>query len=355
MEITKQLIIWYESNKRPLPWRLVSDPYKIWVSEIILQQTRVDQGLDYYHRFLETFPDLASLAEAEEQQVLQVWQGLGYYSRARYMHQAARTIMGRFRGEFPESYEDILKLKGIGQYTASAIASIAFRGVYPVLDGNVYRVITRLFGIHAPVNDAGGQREVMGILHGLIDKDDPGTFNQAIMEFGALHCTPRKPSCSTCIFRAGCKALINGETELLPVKAKKIKVVTRYFNYLVIISSKNPGITYMRKRTADDIWRNLFDFPLIESRGPLSQGQLSGSDEWKAIFSGIHVGSISRSRVYKHKLTHREIHCLFNQIIINEEPAFNDPDIISVPLDKIRDLPVSRLVEQYLDDHENSL
>ena len=200
MEFNKRLIEWYTENKRELPWRATRDPYRIWVSEIILQQTRVEQGLAYYQRFIKTFPDVKNLSGADEKDVLKAWQGLGYYSRARNMHAAARMIMQDHNGIFPDTYEDIIRMKGIGEYTASAIASFAFNQVYPVLDGNVYRVITRIYGIYAAMGTSRMKQRVLAILNDLIDKADPGLFNQAIMEFGALQCKPQNPSCSSCIF-----------------------------------------------------------------------------------------------------------------------------------------------------------
>jgi len=270
MQFTDTLITWYEANKRSLPWRGETDPYKIWVSEIILQQTRVQQGWDYYLRFLEHFPTVKSLAEAPEEQILKVWQGLGYYSRARNMHHAAKQIMTEFNGSFPNRYEDIRKLKGIGDYTAAAIGSIAFGLPYPAVDGNVFRIISRIFGIPDDIALPATKQKITNICNQLIDKTNPGTFNQAAMEFGATHCTPKNPQCEICPFHTTCYALIHQAVNLLPVKNNRIAKKERYFHYFIYLFNNQ---TIIEKRTGKDIWRNLYQFPLIESGGNALSGR----------------------------------------------------------------------------------
>src|ERR1035437_3971325 len=230
----KILTLWYQQNKRDLPWRMNNDPYSVWVSEIILQQTRIDQGTAYYLRFIRRFPDIESLANSSEEEVLKMWQGLGYYSRARNMHHAARQIMTEFNGRFPDSYNIIRTLKGVGDYTAAAIASISFGSENVVIDGNVYRVLSRIFGIATPIDTTNGKKEFSILAHSLLDKQNPGIFNEALMEFGALQCVPRNPLCIQCPFQDRCVALKNNQIDQFPVKSKQPKQKNRYFNYLFI-------------------------------------------------------------------------------------------------------------------------
>lgn len=266
MQFTDTLLSWYEANKRSLPWRGETDPYKIWVSEIILQQTRVQQGWDYYLRFIDHFPTVKSLAEAPEEQVLRIWQGLGYYSRARNMHFAAQQIMNEFNGCFPNHYKDILKLKGIGDYTAAAIGSIAFNLPYPAVDGNVLRIIARIFGITDDIAQPATKIAITEICKHLIDMDKPGIFNEAAMEFGAIHCTPNNPNCESCPFQATCFALTHNSVNILPVKSNHLIKKERYFHFFIYLFNNQ---TIIEKRTEKDIWRNLYQFPLIEREGKI--------------------------------------------------------------------------------------
>ena len=256
-----RLIRWYEANKRDLPWRNTTDPYIIWISEIILQQTRVDQGISYFNKFIKRFPDISSLANAKETEVLSTWQGLGYYSRARNLHRAAIDIRER-GGIFPNNYEDILNLKGVGPYTAAAISSFAFDLPHAVIDGNVNRLITRLFAIEAPVNSTEVKKEIYRLTNKLFNPKSAATNNQAIMEFGALHCTISSPACVDCPFNQECQAYLMGKTGEIPVKGKKITKKERFFNYMVI---RNVDSIILNKRTEKDIWKNLYDFPLVDS------------------------------------------------------------------------------------------
>ena len=265
-----QLVNWYNSNKRPLPWRETKDPYKIWLSEIILQQTRVSQGLPYYLKFMTEFPTIHDLAKANEQKVLSLWQGLGYYSRARNLHQCAIYISDKLGGKFPSSYLELLKLPGIGPYTAAAIASIAFGEAVPVVDGNVYRVLSRLFGIEADIGQSKNREIFYEHALQLIQNQDPDTFNQAMMEFGAMHCMPRNPLCEECFVSSECYANLHGKQESFPIKSKKIKVRKRYFNYIVFFFEDG---LLMRERSEGDIWQGLNDFYCIES------GQLFDEEE----------------------------------------------------------------------------
>ncbi|WP_296384410.1 A/G-specific adenine glycosylase [Winogradskyella sp.] len=263
MDFKNELISWYSIHKRKLPWRGTKNPYFIWLSEIILQQTQVKQGLPYYEAFVKTFPTIFDLASASEESVLKLWQGLGYYSRARNLHTTAKHIALELNGVFPNNYKELLKLKGVGDYTASAISSIAFNEVAAVVDGNVYRVLARYFGIDTPINSTAGIKEFKQLATSLIDKERPATYNQAIMEFGARQCKPKNPDCSVCPIKDSCVSLQKNLADTLPVKLKKTKVTTKYFNFLVCID-KNKRILF-EKRTNKGIWRNLYQFPLVES------------------------------------------------------------------------------------------
>ena len=341
----KQIIAWYEENRRALPWRETSDPYKIWISEIILQQTRVNQGLDYYTRFLDTFPDINLLAQASEEEVLKVWQGLGYYSRARNMHQAARKIVSEYNGAFPQSYKELRGLKGIGDYTASAVASIAFNLPHATIDGNVLRFIARLKGVLLPVNTIKGKEIIIKFLESEIDKENPGTFNQAVMEFGALVCTPRKPGCMDCIFQAVCVARNTGNVDKIPVKEKKPGPKPRYFHYIIIISKKdNQLYTYLKKRSDNDIWRNLYEFPLVEGDRLLLWDEVKSKQEFNAIFKGEKPSIAVMTKDMRHILSHR---ILFARSFVVHADQVND-QYFRVSLDDIREYPVSRLMEKIL-------
>ncbi|KZS39866.1 A/G-specific adenine glycosylase [Aquimarina aggregata] len=263
MKFSKKLITWYLQNKRSMPWRKTTDPYRIWLSEIILQQTRVAQGLPYYLSFTETFPTVFDLANANEEQVLKLWQGLGYYSRARNLHATAKYVANDLNGVFPDTYIGLLKLKGVGDYTASAIASICYKEAVPVVDGNVYRVLSRYFGIETPINSTEGVKEFKKLAISLMDHDEPADYNQAIMEFGALQCKPKNPYCIVCPLNDSCESQKNGKVTVLPVKLKKLKIKKRYFNYIVLLI--NNSQTIIQQRVGNGIWKGLYEFPLIEN------------------------------------------------------------------------------------------
>lgn len=260
-DFTQQILSWYEVHKRQLPWRNVSDPYRIWVSEIILQQTRIAQGYDYYLRFINAFPTVADLAHAAEDEVLKLWQGLGYYSRARNMLTAAQTILNEYKGQFPTTYNEVLSLKGIGSYTAAAICSFAYNQPYAVVDGNVYRVLSRYFGINLPIDSIQGKKHFEHLAQELLPTRQGADYNQGIMDFGAMQCTPQLPACVTCPLSSSCFAYNKAQVEQLPCKSKKIKTVKRYFVYIDIITSSGH---WLRRRGKNDIWQGLYEFPLLE-------------------------------------------------------------------------------------------
>jgi A/G-specific adenine glycosylase len=290
---------WFEENQRQLPWRGETAPYKIWVSEIILQQTRVNQGWDYYLRFIDRFPDVKSLAAAPLQDVLHVWQGLGYYTRARNMHAAAQQIMQERHGVCPHHYLEIRKLKGVGDYTAAAVASIAFRLPYPAVDGNVLRVISRIFGIYDDIAQQKTVQKITQLCETLMDKENPGSFNQTLMELGAIQCTPKNPNCETCPFAHQCVALAKAQIDLLPYKSLKIKVKKRFFHFFIFIKE---GKTIIEQRTANDIWKNLFQFPMIETETFCEK--IPAKELFKAGFGNSKPVFLKE---VKHKLTHQHL------------------------------------------------
>ncbi|NVO18714.1 MAG: A/G-specific adenine glycosylase [Bacteroidetes bacterium] len=350
MTISQTLISWYHQHKRNLPWRSTTDPYKIWLSEVILQQTRVSQGMDYYYRFLERFPDVFSLASAEEQDVLKLWQGLGYYSRARNLHHAAKTVVQEYGGQFPRSYEGLLKLKGIGEYTAAAIASIAFDIVVPVIDGNVARVLSRIHSIEEPVNSPAGMKRLRQIASELIPANDPATFNQAIMEFGALHCKPSNPECRSCPLRLECSALKTNSVAEFPRKIKASVVKELFFYYLVIQYSINDEtFVLLNHRQKQGIWKNLYDFPLIESSSALEVGSILDSPVFQNLIPATSIIKLNFSSEYIHLLSHRKITAQFIRIDLDSPPA-NMGSFGGSPVSEVDKYPVSRLVERYLEE-----
>lgn len=337
---------WYQIHKRSLPWRETSNPYKIWISEIILQQTRVNQGLSYYLRFIERFPDVETLATAEEDEVLRYWQGLGYYSRARNLHKASKQIMEKFAGKFPEKFEEVLSLPGIGTYTASAICSFSYNQNYAVLDGNVFRVLARLFTISTPIDTNTGLKEFSQMAENLLDKTDSHTHNQAIMEFGALQCVPANPDCYICPLKEHCKAYTLNIVADLPVKQGKTAVSNRYFNYFFIQSA---DFTYLQKRTKKDIWQNLYEFPLIETEENKTLEELVKTEGFKYLFSDIQGIEISKTFFEtKHILSHRRIFARFYTVkISNESPIFQS--FTKLKTSEIEKFAVSRLTEIFLE------
>lgn len=347
MEISRLLHNWYCVNKRNLPWRKHSSPYHIWLSEIILQQTRVEQGLDYYNRFIEKFPTVHDLANASLDDVLKMWQGLGYYTRARNLHDTAKVITCQYQGRFPEEYDELLRLKGIGKYTAAAIASIAFRKPVALVDGNVFRVIARLYGITAPLNRLNGGKRCNELAVSLLDIDHPDIHNQAMMEFGALICTPRNPKCPDCVLAGFCFALKNNMTETLPLKKDKTRKKERYFNYLFLVCD---GMTLLRRREEKDIWNSLYEFPMMETGSSVSLRELLT----KKPFCSLNNSSVSSNGhepfIYNHQLTHQVLHCSFYMLKVSRLPDWTDNQYFSIPLEKLQTFAIPRVIDRFLAD-----
>ena len=346
-EIQEILAHWYETHRRELPWRDTPSPYFVWLSEVILQQTQVSQGLDYFNRFVERWPTLADLAEADEEEVLKMWQGLGYYSRARNLYRCARQIVEEHGGLFPEQPEELVKLKGIGAYTAAAIASIAFGQPHAVVDGNVYRVLARLFDIETPINGYEGVKIFAKLANALLDRAHPGRHNQAMMEFGALHCTPKNPDCINCPLQEHCLALAHCTVAERPVKLQKTKVRTRFLNYLVI-NDKHQNIC-LHKRQDNDIWKNLYDFPCIESSKELTVEEVVASPEFKTILPQQTFQISHVTPPFTHKLTHQNLIATFIEIKISDFlPSSQKNNILLVRENELEKYPIPKLIEIYL-------
>lgn len=339
---SNQLISWYLSYHRDLPWRANISPYRVWLSEIILQQTKVEQGLPYYKAFVSAYPSVEDLANASEDEVLLMWQGLGYYSRARNLHASAKYIVEELNGVFPDNYKALLSLKGVGDYTASAISSICFNEAQAVVDGNVYRFLSRFFGIHTPIPSSKAHREFKELGNLLMDSKQAGTFNQAMMEFGALQCVPRNPSCQSCVFSSKCVALQNNMVHDLPVKKKKAKVKKRYFNYLVVDSGD--GLLPIQQRLEKDIWYKLYQLPLVESTSALSKPMLMESLKENSIFSELDVNSLSllNNKQVVHKLSHQHLYTRFWAI------EGNIPNFNPVQVHNLEDYAFPTLLEEFL-------
>lgn len=343
---SEQIIAWYQKNKRDLPWRSTKDPYKIWLSEIILQQTRVAQGLPYYQRFTKEFPLLKDLAEASEQAVLKLWQGLGYYSRARNLHFTAKYIYYDLDSIFPDSYEKLLALKGVGDYTAAAIASFCFNEKKPVVDGNVYRVLARFFEIETPINLPKAKKEFKALANELMDSNNPGLFNQAIMEFGALQCTPAQPNCSVCPLNNACVALQKGQVSSLPVKEKKLKIRKRYFNYLIVVTEQNE--TLVKKREQKGIWQNLYEFPLVETDKSINYKVLiKNADFIEFIKKQTFDLQLLTQKDIVHKLTHQHLYIKFWSLKVTK---FNQK---TISWQSISSLPVPIVIHNFIETYSN--
>jgi len=330
MDFTKEILVWYSSNKRDLPWRKTTSPYKIWLSEIILQQTRIDQGLSYYNKFVNHYPTINDLAKASEDQVLKDWQGLGYYSRARNLHATAKYITTELDGNFPDEYSKILKLKGVGPYTAAAIASFAFKEQKAVVDGNVYRVLSRFFAIETPIDSTKGKKEFEELANHLIDSKIPDLYNHAIMDFGATQCTPKQPKCFSCPLESICEAKNKGIIDLLPKKEKKVKVTDRYFHFIV---HKKSDLYLFVKRDDKGIWRNMYQFPLIETHSKSTDNIFDNMPEYELAFETKHI------------LSHQRIHAKFwktnnpHTKELKNKSTYFSPEEVALP----------RLIEKYLE------
>jgi A/G-specific adenine glycosylase len=342
---SKTILSWYSKNKRPLPWRKTKDPYKIWLSEIILQQTRVAQGLPYYEKFVIAYPCVEDLAAAKEEDILKLWQGLGYYSRARNLHATAKIVTSEFNGNFPSTYIDLLKLKGIGDYTASAIASICYNEARPVVDGNVYRVLARYYGIDLPINETKGIKYFKELAIEIMDAKEIADYNQGIMEFGAKQCTPQKPDCNSCPLSVSCVGLQQNKIKELPLKIKKGKIRKRYFNYLVLVDGL--GNTLLNKRIANGIWKNLFEFPLIESIKLLEEQEVRAeiTNTTKINFKNLFSW---QEQPIIHKLSHQHIITTFWIV----ETSHELPN--GIPLGKIEAYPVPVLMAEFIETFKNS-
>ena len=341
MRFSDILIDWYSKYKRELPWRNTTSPYHVWLSEIILQQTRVSQGLDYYNKFVESYPTIEDLAHDTEDNVLKLWQGLGYYSRARNLHATAKVVSNELNGVFPLTYDEIIKLKGIGAYTAAAISSFCYGEKKAVVDGNVYRVLSRYFGINTPIDSTIGKKEFQELAQECLSIDHPGEYNQAIMEFGALQCTP-SPNCGVCPLRVSCTACGNSMVKAFPVKEKKIKVRDRYFNFIVIGDDDS---FYIQKRAAKDIWQNLYQFPLNESEKEVSSPfDLKDSILSNAVFLRV-------SEQFKHLLSHQRIYTKFWEFNLTEMPAVKG--LKKIKKRDIQEFAVPRLMQKYLESVKN--
>ncbi|MDA9808177.1 A/G-specific adenine glycosylase [Flavobacteriales bacterium] len=346
MDFSDILSQWYAINKRDLPWRSTVNPYYIWLSEIILQQTRVDQGLPYYLKFIDAFPTVADLANADEDLVLKLWQGLGYYSRARNLQFSAKLILSEFGSNFPDNHTDILKLKGVGTYTAAAISSFSFGLPFAVLDGNVIRVLSRVFGIQTPFDTTAGKKQFQKLAQELLDKKNPAEYNQAIMEFGALQCVPKSPKCNDCPIVNECIAFNTNTVSLLPVKSKKLKVKKRFLHFLVV--NKNNEVLIGKRNSG--IWQGLYEFPFLEFDENINKKSVLKSPLWINFFKDSVKQISCISEEYIHKLSHQKIHAKFWEIDVN---SFRSSDFKIVKFNELQKYPVSSLIEKYLNSRIN--
>jgi A/G-specific adenine glycosylase len=333
------LVRWYEEKKRTLPWRETKDPYLIWLSEIILQQTRVDQGLQYYLKFKSAFPTVQHLANANEMEVLNLWKGLGYYSRARNLHATAKSIIENHHGKFPSSYDEIIKLKGIGSYTAAAISSFAFNEDKAVLDGNVFRVLSRLFNLNTPIDSTLGKKEFQELANEMLDKKNPAQHNQAIMEFGAMQCVPVNPKCDQCPLDFMCEAKAKNLVKQLPYKIGKTKITNKYFVFQII---KNEGEVLLEKRNDSGIWKNMYQFPLVEF--------LDAEEKLTFIQNGKYE---YLSTEVKHILSHQHLYCHF-VISTSQEKTANDTQLW-VNIVEFSNYPVPRVIERFVEENSKRI
>ena len=343
MEFSKLLIQWYLQNKRDLPWRKNTHPYPVWLSEIMLQQTRVAQGMPYFFKFIEAFPTVKDLADAPEEQVLKLWQGLGYYSRARNLHGTAKYIAYELNGKFPGSYKELVKLKGVGDYTAAAIASICYGEPVPVVDGNVYRVLSRYFGVEIDISSSSAKAEFKALAAQHLPKNKASEFNQAMMEFGALQCVPKNPDCSVCVLNSGCVAYNTGKVNSLPVKLKKTKVVNRYFNYIVLNDAE--GRSIVNKRSGKGIWHNLYEFPLIETDHPVPEDEMEEIiKNYESLgFEPQNITLLSDTVI--HKLSHQHLHIRFWEALADTEVEG------AMQRDEIKQYPFPIVVHNFIEKH----
>ena len=341
MNFSKTLINWYSIHKRSLPWRNTTNPYYIWLSEIILQQTQVKQGWPYYEAFVTKYPSVFDLAEAKEQEVLNLWQGLGYYSRARNLHASAKYIANELDGVFPSTYKTIKELKGVGDYTASAIASISFNEVTAVVDGNVYRVLSRVFGIETPINSTKGIKAFKLLAQELIDVKQPATFNQAIMDYGSQVCKPKQPMCTDCVFTTNCKAIQLDKVNELPLKLKKTKVTSKFFNFIVYLNGANKVV--LEQRTTKGIWQNMYQFPLLETKEQTSYSRIV--DHVSTVLSEENPEVyIYNETPLVHKLSHQHLNTTFWIV------KSNFKGLSWIPIQDLKDYPVPVLINNFINE-----
>jgi A/G-specific adenine glycosylase len=346
MNFSGTLLSWYHENKRDLPWRKTTDPYLVWLSEIILQQTRINQGLPYFNKFIKTFPDIKRLADAEESNVLKVWQGLGYYVRARNLHQTAREIIVKYHGIFPADYAAIRSLKGIGDYTAAAIASISFNLPYPVVDGNVLRFLSRFSGVLQSIDKQQVKIEIRNLASRYITHDSPGDFNQAMMEIGATICKPSNPACSGCPFSSKCFAFLNNRVDEIPVRTLKTAKKNRYLNYFVVtINHEGEERILLNKREAQGIWQNLFDFPCIETNMDIKPEEIIKTRNFPVVLLSGKFQYQGVSETYSHLLTHQRLTIRFFRFRLAK---YESSPHLAVPILKINDFPFPRVIARYL-------
>lgn len=340
MTFSRKILDWYSVNKRDLPWRKTRDPYKIWLSEIMLQQTRVAQGMPYYHKFLKAFPTVQDLAAAPEDKVLKLWQGLGYYSRARNLHATAKMVVEKFDGEFPRTYNGLKSLKGVGDYTASAIASFCFDEPEPVVDGNVYRILARYFGVETPINSTEGIKYFKALATEVMNVGEIRDYNQGIMEFGAIQCVPNNPDCMICPLSESCIALQKNSVSNLPVKFNKTKIKNRHFNYLVFLDEANN--TWLEQRKGKGIWQNLYQFPLIESEGELQMEQIEIKMQQMGKLPIRDSLSLYNDQPIVHKLSHQHLYTKFwivkSSVILDQ----------GIPWDSVTDYAVPVLIADFI-------
>ncbi|MBR1631415.1 MAG: A/G-specific adenine glycosylase [Paludibacteraceae bacterium] len=344
--IRERLAAWFEANKRDLPWRHTTDGYRVWLSEVILQQTRVDQGWAYYERFVREYPDVQSLAAADERAVMRLWQGLGYYSRARNLHAAAQQVVSQMGGVFPRSYEQIIRLRGVGPYTAAAISSIAYNEAVAAVDGNVYRVLSRLYDVDTPIDTGAGQQLFGQLARDLLDTQHPGRHNQAMMELGALQCVPKTPDCSRCPIADECLSLRNETVGIRPVKQAKTRVIDRYFNYFMLTHQQTFPII---QRTTDDIWKHLYELPMIETDGRLHDAESIWQDpqlkQWLKTSARAVLSHTTPTIV--HHLTHQRIHACMFCIELSHDACISDA--VYIRPEQVDDYAISRLMQQLLE------
>ena len=343
MNFSNALIHWYRIGHRDLPWRKTQDPYKIWLSEVILQQTRVDQGMDYYFKFVENFPTVQHLAEASEEEVLKLWQGLGYYSRARNLRATAQLVRSQFNGKFPMNHDELRSLKGIGPYTAAAIASFAFNQPYAVVDGNVYRVLSRYFGIQDAIDSTKGKKIFQSIAQELIPENDPAAYNQAIMELGATICTPSSPDCINCPVEAACVAKKEGTIAELPYKEKRTKVKELHLHYLVLKANEK---LLIRHRQQKGFWHKLWDFPCLESNNSLSADQLAAEFRQISSSASLELQNLQHSVSLNHLLSHRKLNVHF-YLAETKEPFEVQAPLKWIELTDYQKFAIPRVIDKF--------